>query len=160
MTHYTAFVITFGALLCIVAVIAAWLFRSANASTVTKAGAALTVVALAVVAPWQVGAMLGFPTNGVPPAQAELLAYLPHDDEGRVDLWLKVGGQPRAYDVALDDKLKKTLREAQARMRDGGRVELRTPKHAHAGVQNEASPAPIYEIADDAFSLPAKGEGK
>lgn len=156
MTHYTAFALTFGALLCIVAVIAAWLFRSATASTVTKAAAAFTVVALAVVSPWQVGAMLGFPTNAIPPAQAELLAYLPHDEEGRVDLWLRVGGQPRAYDVALDDKLKKTLREAQARMRDGGRVELRTPKRAHAGVQDTPSPAPVYEIADDAFSLPAK----
>jgi len=51
--------------------------------------------------------MLGFPTNAIPPAQAELLAYVPHDDKGRVDIWLRVGDQPRAYDVVLDDSLKR-----------------------------------------------------
>jgi len=51
VTHYTAFAITFGALLCIVAVIAAWLFRTAAASTVTKAAAACAVVLLAALAP-------------------------------------------------------------------------------------------------------------
>lgn len=150
---FAAFAISSGSLLLLAALIASWLFRSSSAPLAAQLCVPILIVALACITPYQVNSMLGFPTSQTPPEQAELIAYVPHDQDNRVDLWLRIGATPRAYEATLDDKLKKTLREAQTRMGHGGRVML--VKSKHKGATAVASD-PGYEIDDAAFSLPAK----
>lgn len=152
---FSTFTLSFGSLLLLIALIAAWLFRTANAPLATRIAVPALIVALACITPYQVDAMLGFPTSITPPDHAELIAYVAHDENKRVDLWLRSGPVPRVYDVPLDDRLKKTLRDAQSAMNGGERVMLRKGKQTR-GVQGAPSPAPTFEIDDSAFSLPQK----
>lgn len=159
MTHFSTFALSFGSLLLLAALIAAWLFRSSSAPLVAKLGVPLLIVALACATPYQVNAMLGYPFSAPAyslPKQAELIAYVAKDEDKRVDLWLRVGDTPRAYETTLDDKLKSTLREAQNRMGHGDRVMLvrGKPKQGLTSVQSD----PGYELDESAFSLPAKGD--
>jgi len=158
MTHFSTFAVSFGSLLLLAALIAAWLFRSSNAPLIAQIGVPLLIVALACVTPYQVNAMLGFPfsapASSLPP-HAELIAYVAHDEDKLVDLWLRVGETPRAYETTLDDKMKGTLRKAQDRMGKGGRVMLVRGK-ARRGVTSAAS-EDGFEIDESAFALPTKG---
>jgi hypothetical protein len=107
--------------------------------------------------------MLGFPVSAPPatlPAHAELIAFVAHDDDTRVDLWLRQSNAlPRAYETTLDNKLKRTLREAQSRLGHGGRVMLvKTPlRTKRTGVEEQrVLDGPSYELDDSFFSLPPK----
>jgi hypothetical protein len=122
----------------------------------------LAVVA-ACVAPYQVAAMMGYPTwtpFSSLPKQAELLAFIPHDDDKRVDLLLREGGNtPRLYETALDENMKKLLREADERLKLGERVGVvkrKGPKRA--GVTDIDTPEAPYVLSSDAFALPAKDD--
>ena len=94
------------------------------------------------------------------PAHAELIAFIACDDDTRVDLWLRQrNAPPRVYETTLDDRLKRTLREAQRRLSRGGRVvlvkaQLRTTL---TGVKEQRTPDdPSYEVDDSSFSFPPK----
>jgi hypothetical protein len=108
VNFFSAFAISFGSMLLVAALIASWLFRSSAAPLIAKLTVPALIVALACAAPYQVNAMLGFPTTAPPatlPAQAELLAFVSHDDDERVDLWLRESNAPpRAYEITLNDK--------------------------------------------------------
>lgn len=154
MTHFSTFTLSFAAFLCLMGVSAAWTFRSSSAPLAAKLIIPVLLVIVAIETPYAVASMLGFPTTSAPPAEAELIAYVAHDDTGRADLWLRNGVQPRAYDVTLDDSLKKTLHEAQERKEAGQRVMLR--KATRKGPEGVPSPAPVFQIDPAAFALPQK----
>ena len=163
MTFFNAFAASFGSMLLFTALIGAWLFRSSAAPLVAKIVVPAFVVALACATPYQVNAILGFPVSAPPatlPAHAELIAFVAHDDDTRVDLWLRQSNAlPRAYETALDIKLKRTLREAQSRLGHGGRVMLvkAPPRTKRTGVEEQRVPDdPSYELDNSFFSPPPK----
>ena len=127
MSHFAAFALSFGAFLVLTAVVAAWLFRTATSSLWLKIVMPALMTALACYAPYSVASMMGYPvsvsTEGLPD-HAELVAFVAHDDDGRVDLWLRTDDSPRAYDAALTPQMKKTLREAEQEMAHGRRAVL------------------------------------
>jgi hypothetical protein len=164
VSFFSAFATSFGSMLLMAALIASWLFRSSGAPLVAKVAVPALIVVLACATPYQVNAILGFPISApfaTLPAHAELIAFVTQDDDTRVDLWLRQGdAPPRAYETTLDDKLKRTLREAQRRLGHGGRVML-VKTHLETkrtGVTEQRVPEdPRYELDDSAFSLPPKG---
>ena len=127
MSQFAAFALSFAGFLALTAAIAAWLFRSAASSLWVKIVMPSLMMALACYAPYSVANMMGYPVSvsmqGLPD-QAELVAFVPHDEDGRVDLWLRTSDAPRAYDTALTAQMKKTLRDAQQQMAHGRRAVL------------------------------------
>ncbi len=122
MTDFASFALSFGALLALMALIAAWLFRTAAAPLWAKVAIPSLAVALGCYAPFAVSSMMGFPVpvrfNELPD-RAELLAFVPRNDEKRVDLWLRSSEAPRAYETVLTRQMKETLREAAEEMSRG-----------------------------------------
>jgi hypothetical protein len=127
MSQFAAFALSFGGFLALTAAIAAWLVRSTTSPLWLKIVMPSLMMVLACYAPYSVPNMMGYPVSvsmqGLPD-QAELVAFVPHDEVGRVDLWLRTSDVPRAYDTALTAQMKKTLREAQEQMAHGRRTVL------------------------------------
>ena len=127
MSHFASFALSFGGLLAVMALVAAWLFRTTESPLGLKIILPSLMTGLACYAPYSVAYMLGYPVpvsaSGLPD-QAELVAFVAHDDDGRVDLWLRTSDVPRAYDTALTPQMKKTLREAERQMAHGRRAVL------------------------------------
>ena len=83
MTFFSTFALTYGAMLAAMAVMAAWLFRSASAPLSAKVGLPMLVVALGCVTPLEVNPMMGLPVTAsieALPERAELVAFVPHDE--------------------------------------------------------------------------------
>ncbi len=127
MSPFSSFALSFGSLLALMALIAAWLFRTAAAPFWAKVAIPSLAVALGCHAPFAVSNMMGFPVpvgfDGLPD-RAELVAFVPFDEEKRVDLWLRpsagAGGEaPRAYETTLTAQMKQTLREAAEQIGHG-----------------------------------------
>jgi hypothetical protein len=163
VNFFNAFAVSFGSMLLMTALIGAWLFRCSAAPLIAKIVVPTLIVALACATPYQVNTILGFPISASPatlPAHVELIAFVAHDDDTRVDLWLRQNhAPPRAYETTLNDELKRILREAQSRLVRGGRVMLvRAPRGTNrTGVARQpASDDPSYELDDSFFSLPPK----
>jgi hypothetical protein len=163
MNFFSAFAASFGSMLLLTVLIASWLFRFSAAPLMAKTAVPVLIVALACATPYQVNAMLGFPISASPatlPTHAELIAFVTRQDDTRVDLWLRQGNAPpRAYETMLNDRLKRTLREAQSRLGHGGRVMLVKPRIGmkRTGAAERSAPDdPGYEVDDSAFSLPPK----
>lgn len=136
MTHFAAFALSFGGFLALGALIAAWLFRTTAAPLWLKIATPTTMMALACCAPYSVASMMGFPVSASLeslPDQAELIAFVPHDDDGRVDLWLRVSDVPRAYDAALTAQMKQTLRDAARELELGRRPFLAKRAEGRSG---------------------------
>ena len=157
MSFFSAFAASFGSMLLMAALIASWLFRSSCAPLVAKIVVPTLIVALACATPYQVNAMLGFPISAplaTLPAHAELIAFVAQDDDTRVDLWLRQGdAPPRAYETALDNKLKRTLREAQSRLGHGERVML---VKARPDASEPASSSSAHRtIPDTSWTIPS-----
>jgi hypothetical protein len=163
VNFFSAFAFSFGSMLLMAALIASWLFRYSAAPLIAQIAVPALIVALACATPYQVNAMLGFPISVPPttlPAHAELIAFVTHDDDTRVDLWLRQSNAPpRAYETTLNDKLKRTLREAQNKLGHGGRVMLVKARLGtkRTGVTEQRAPDDLgYELDNSAFSLPPK----
>jgi hypothetical protein len=163
VNFFSAFAASFGCMLLMIALIGSWLFRSADAPLVAKIVVPILFVALACATPYQVNSMLGFPISAPPgtlPAHAELIAFAAVDDDMRVDLWLRqTNAPPRAYETRLDDTLKRTLRQARARLDHGGRAMLVKARMESkpTGINEQRAPEESsYELDDSALSLPAK----
>jgi len=135
MSLYLHFVLSFGALLALICVIAAWLFRTAAAPLWAKIVIPSAAVALGCYAPFAVGGIMGFPVSAdvsALPDRAELVAFVAHDEDDQVDLWLRTDdastgsaqAAPRAYETRLTKEMKKTLRQAQEAMAHGQRAML------------------------------------
>jgi hypothetical protein len=163
VNFFSAFAASFGSMLLLIALVGSWLFSSSAAPLIAKIGVPTLIVALACATPYQVNSMLGFPISAPPaplPARAELIAFVAHDDDKRVDLWLRQSNAPpRAYETGLDDKLKRTLRQAQSRLDHGGRVMLVKARVGTKGTDIKeplAPDDPSYELDSSVFSLPRK----
>jgi hypothetical protein len=163
VNFFSAFAASFGSMLLLIALLGSWLFRSSAAPLIAKIGVPTLIVALACITPYQVNSMLGFPVSAPPatlPAHAELIAFVTHDDDRRVDLWLRQStAPPRAYETGLDDKLKRTLREAQSSLDHGGRAMLVKARIGTKRTDIQELPAPdgpSYELDNSVFSLPRK----
>ena len=165
MSHYLDFVIAFGALLVLMCVIAAWLFRTASAPLLAKIILPALAVSLGCHAPFAVNKIMGFPVTASIselPDSAELLAFVAHDQDKVVDLWLRDGDTPRAYETKLTPRMKKTLREAEEAMARGGRAALRKEERPRSPGSNGdplgiGDDQRIYELDVSALSaLPAK----
>ena len=170
MQYFSQFNLTLGATLALVALVAAWFFRAADAWIGWKLALPVTLVALACWTPHTVKAMMGLPVDASMaglPEEAQLVAFFPHDQEGLVDLWLASGPVPRAYEVALDKPTKKLLQAATADLAQGRPVFVRKRKsdgHAsgrsgggsrYADLKDDFEPR--YEVDDSALAnLPAK----
>ena len=165
----TALVLVSSAFLALMVVVAAWLFRTANAPFFAKIIIPTTLMILGCWAPFKLPAILGWPvetTFASLPQQAELIAFYPYEDEKKVSLWLMPDGepQPRAYSVEMTDDLKDTLRKAQKAKADGGRTVLakvakpagkKRPHQPYGDIDGGNSP---YVLQDSAFSLPRKND--
>jgi hypothetical protein len=129
MSDFLAFVVTFGGVLALAAIVAATLLRDAGIGLAQKMILPAAMLGLGLYAPLSVNEMLGRPiatTMARLPDKATLIAYVPHDEAGLVDLWLTDGGVvPRAFEVTLDPQTKKTLREAGEKLAQGRGVALR-----------------------------------
>jgi hypothetical protein len=139
VNFFSAFAASFGSMLVMAALIAAWLFRSSAAPLIAKIAIPAIIVALACITPYRVNGMLGLPILtplATLPARAELLSFVADDNDTRVDLWLRQGDDPpRAYQTVLDSKLKQTLRDAHDAWprpkSDAGEISLRKEASRH-----------------------------
>jgi hypothetical protein len=170
MQYFSQFNLTLGVTLALLALVAAWFFRAADAWIGWKLALPVTLVALACWTPHTVKAMMGLPVDdsmAALPEEAQLVAFFPHDQEGLVDLWLASGPVPRAYEVALDKPTKKLLQAATAVLAQGKPVFVRKRKNdGHATGRSGGGSRytdlkddfePRYEVDDSALAnLPAK----
>jgi hypothetical protein len=146
-----AALLTLGALVAFVAVVLGWLFRRTSAPLWIRIVAPAIAVAAGCYAPWSVNALLGYPVSVAErdlPDNAELVAFVPHDETGAVVLWLLLpsGQDPRAYATKLTPSLKEAMREAQEAMAHGavGRLKRVSSKPGGASQRGDA-----YGISDD-----------
>lgn len=160
----TAFSLALGAFMLLILVVAGFLFRTTAAPLWMKVAIPTLALLISWWTPTQVAALMGFPlatTFDALPTEAELVAFVPHDDDKRVDLWLREAGKdPRSYSIPLTDSLKDTLRKAKQALA-GGRVELgkrskpgKKRPHQYSDIDGGNAP---YELLDGAFALPSKG---
>lgn len=162
----TALLLFFGLFYLFGGLVASYVLRTANAPLFVKVAVPAALVALACVTWKTLPQLFGYPVEtafAALPQQAELIAFVPHEEEKTVDVWLIADGlrQPRAYSVPLTDDLKDTLKKAQKQAADGGRAVLRKkdkgkPNHP-AYTDKDGGEAP-YELLPEAFSLPKKAE--
>jgi hypothetical protein len=147
------------------AVILTAFVRSSSAPVVIKVVAMSLIVALACITYETLPGLFGYPVETAfasLPEKAELIAFVPHDEDKKVSLWLMRDGaaEPRAYSVELTDDLKDTLRKAQKAKADGGRAMLAKgqpgPKRPHQQYSNVDGGDSPYILLPAAFQLPAK----
>jgi hypothetical protein len=161
MTFFSTFVLTYGLMLTSIAVMASWLFRSSMAPIWAKVGLPILTVALACVTPLEVNPMMGLPVTAsmeALPDRAQLVAFLPDDEAHRVDLWLRCGeGPPRSYETRLNERMKKTLREARQEMDSGRPAMLAKRKPALGSPDSHVDDQNEYVLDDSVRSaLPPK----
>lgn len=153
MTYFAQFAITLGAALVLVAIIAGWLFRSADIWLGWRLALPAALVALACYTPWTVKAMMGLPVESAMaalPEEAQLIAFVPHDADGRVDLWIIAGPVVRAYEIPLDKQTKATLREASNDLAQGKPVFIKKRHQGGgAGRPGGAAAAALTDLQDD-----------
>jgi hypothetical protein len=166
VNFFSVFALSFGLMLALAASIAAWLFRTSGAPLIAKLAIPAVLTALACITPLQVNSMMGLPVTASfddLPDNAELIAFVANDDAHSVDMWLESGGPPRAYEAALDEGLRKTLRQAREELEKGLPVMLRKRGGEASGdsrrsaMTNAATDGHLeYEIDSSAFGLPPK----
>ena len=97
--------------------------------------------------------MMGFPVTvslEALPDRAQLVAFLPHDEAKLVDLWLRCDeGPPRSYETTLDERMKKTLREARREMDNGRPAILAKRKSAAGGFTNGLPDEEVQYVLND-----------
>ena len=150
MSFFSQFAISLGASLALQAIIIGWLFRTSAAPLWHKLFIPALVVAFACWTPFSVASLLGYPvptSMAQLPQEAQLIAFVPHDDARIVDLWLIADKDtPRAFETALTGEMKKTLEQAREAMEHGQRAML--TKHGK-GKQDKASAGDPLGIGDD-----------
>ncbi len=164
VTFFSALSVSFGLLLVLMTAMASWTFRTANAPLIAKLIIPASIFTLACATPSAMNSLLGFPVTvafAALPDRAALVAFVAHDRERVVDLWLRQGdAAPRAYETALDENMKKTLHDAELRLARGERVMLakRRGETGQSASRNRQSIADdgSYELDVSAFNLPPK----
>ena len=159
----TSLTVVIGLFCLLVAVVASALFRTATASLLSKITIMVALAALPCFLWYTIPTILGYPLAtdfASLPETAELVAFVPHDNEKRVDLWLREGSKdPRAYSIPMTDDLKGTLEKAKKELADGpvavGKRTEHGKKRPHQFSDIDGGNAP-YELLDNAFNLPKK----
>ena len=125
---FAQFALSLGASLAAQALIVSWLFRDSAAPLYQKVLIPALIVALACWMPFSVSSMLGYPISvsmAQLPQEAQLIAFVPHDDSKSVSLWLIADKDtPRAFETVLSPQMKKTLEQAREAMEHGQRAML------------------------------------
>ncbi len=127
MSNFLPFLFTFGIELVVVALVASWLFRTADAPLGVKIVLPILLVGVAIVTPFQVQPLMGLPvecTVAAMPKDVQLLAFWPEDQARKVDLWIVHAGRTRAYKVPLDPSLQALLAAAREPLENGEKVYL------------------------------------
>jgi hypothetical protein len=168
VNFFSAFTVSFGLLLVLLTAMASWTFRTADAPFIAKLIVPASIFTLACATPNAVNSLLGFPVTvafAALPDRAALVAFVAHDKEQLVDLWLRQGdAAPRAYETPLDGNMKKTLHDAETRLARGEHVML--AKHRGGSGQSagrnrqSAADDGFYELDVSAFNLPPKERGE
>lgn len=147
--------------------VASWLLRTSSAHLIIKTAVPSLIVILACATYFTLPDAFGYPVEvafSSLPQQAELIAFLPHDRDKKVDIWLLKDGQsqPRAYSVELTESLKNTLRQAQQAIAGGQRAMLakkgkpgKGKEHGQDYIDVDGGNAP-YTLLENAFALPKK----
>jgi hypothetical protein len=122
------FSLTIGAMLLIMGVVVAWLFRTSSAPTLTKVSASALLALLAIYSPFAANSIAGLPVmtslNGLPTC-FELVGMLARDDDGKADLWaIYKGGVPRSYEIELTKGLKDSLHDIADSLAQNGTVHV------------------------------------
>jgi hypothetical protein len=167
MNYYSDFVVSFGLMFVLIGAVAAWHFKASSAGLVWKLALPFALVILACHTPLAVNGLLGMPVDtstDALPSQAQLVAFHIIDDEKRADLWLLSGAVPKAYQVPLDDKMKRVLKAAQAEMQGGRPAFIRRKGPKREGRQNgtnslakwDRQEHSDYELIPGAALLPEK----
>jgi hypothetical protein len=84
VTFFNAFALSFGLLLAGLALIAAWIFRTAAAPMAAKLAVPALLVALGCLTPYEINSMLGMPRMSALaalPDRSELIAFVAHDED-------------------------------------------------------------------------------
>ena len=158
MSLFSSFALCFGSLLALMALIAAWLFRTAAAPLWARVAVPSLAVSLSCYAPLSVSHMMGYPVSvsfSNLPEAAELVAFVPRDEEKRVDLWLIDGSNPgtadapRAYETAMTASMKKALRQAQGELARGRPAMLKKRASAAAGSRPGGGASDPLGVGDD-----------
>jgi hypothetical protein len=166
MSAVSSLTISLGLFYLLAAVAASALLRTSSAPFAFKVAGPTVLVFLACVTYRSLPDAFGYPVQTAfssLPQQAELIAFVPHDEDKRVDLWLKAdASEPRVYSVELTDGLKRTLREAQQAQAQGQRTMLvkgGKPGGRPGFIDIYGGNAP-YELLPAAFQLPKKETGE
>lgn len=149
MTLFSQFSISLGASLALQAVIVGWLFRTTTAPIWQKIVLPTLAVFLACWTPYSAASMFGYPVSvamSALPDHAELIAFVPHDAAGTVDLWLRTDDAPRAYETRLTAAMKKTLEAAREEQARGGIAML--VKKGRKGSSKAGDPLGIGDNSD------------
>jgi len=152
-----AALVSIGAPAAFATVVSGWLFRTSAAPLWLKIAAPAVAVAAACYAPVAVNGLLGYPAavaeRNLP--DGELLAFVPHDGTRSVDLWLRIGDEPRAFETTLSPQMKKALREALAAMQRGDRVTLHSKSSGGGDALGIGDDQDLYTLKIES-GLPAK----
>ena len=141
MSDIAIFALQLGALLSLLTIVAAWVFRASSAPLGLKLALPSLMLVSAMSASYQFKTLLGRPvvtTLAAMPDRVRLLAFQPVDNERDVDLWIAEGDVTRAYETPLDSQTKRALREARGALAAGRPVFLVKQRHIGAA---RATPA-------------------
>ena len=123
---FLAFAIRLGAWFLAASIMIAWIFRTSGASLMARIIMPIALVALGISLPFSIREMMGYPIDtkvDAIPASSKLVAFVEHDRDNVVDLWLQEAHEsPRAYRVPEDELMKKSMAEAHKRLKDGAPV--------------------------------------
>ena len=166
----SSFALCLGIFLTISAAVSGLVFRLTPIPLAIRLAVPAVLVVLACWIWKEVPSILGYPVvtaYEALPQKAELIAFIPHENvtPKTVDLILSEnGGDPRMYRTELTEGIKKMLKDAADEQRKGNRTEIGKKKLAkkpagQAYVDTDGGEAP-YELLDNAFALPHKGDGQ
>ena len=127
MSDIAVFALQLGALLSLLTIVAAWLFRASSAPLSLRLALPSLMLVSAMFASYQFKTLLGRPvvtTLAQMPDRIHLIAFRPVDNETAVDLWIAEGDATRAYETPLDGEMARTLRQARGGLAAGRPVFL------------------------------------
>jgi hypothetical protein len=162
----SSFTLSFSLFCLLMSVIASAMLRTSSARFAVKMIVPAIVVGLVCVTSLELPSVFGYPVETAfasLPEKAELIAFVSHDEDKKVSLWLMRDGaaEPRAYSVELTESLKKTLQQAQkakgagerTMLAKGGKPGNKRPHQQYSNIDGGDSP---YILLPAAFQLPAK----
>ena len=123
---FVAFAIRLGAWFLAASIMLAWSFRTTGTSLLARIVLPISLVALGISLPFSVREMMGYPFDAALdaiPKDSRLIAFVEHDRDSKVDLWLQEPRQsPRAYRIDENEAVQRSMAEAHKRLKEGETV--------------------------------------